>query len=614
MPCVPCAEQRKTAKNLGVLRKYRIFVPQRKDCGMKCLKTIFCSKWLRLTLWVLVGVIVSIVLLGTIVFNSGYVQNKIISMATDALSEELQTEVSIDYFRLHVLGQRLSICGVTLKDRQQRDMLKVEELWGNFRLLPLLKGRVVLKECRMRGLDLFLVKPKDGPANFQFLFEATKKDGGKKKKPEDNAFQLDLRHALAKDVHVRYNDNEYQLAEAKYTFWRDRRHIDIKGLNIRSDNHKPRRNTNKPHRGAFDAGHLDLTADMGIDILSTEKDSIRLLLTNCCAVDSVAGINLTDVRSDITVRGRQILLSDLVIQQTETRLDIPKAEIILPKDSTETLKYKTDSISGRVMLRDISKPFAPVLKHFSVPLNLKVSLDGTGHSMRFSGIHVDTDDKLLIINATGLMRDFVKSRDITFHFEVHDMVAKHGIKDKIINQFTGRKFLMNQVYALGVVKYHGSFDILWKKQQFRGLMNTYMGDIDFEFQLDGTTKYLTGRVSTDSVRLGDLFQLKKLGNIDCSATFSIDYSKQRTAEIRKDKGGKLPIGHVEADIRKVTYRNIDLKNIHTDINSDGAVAQGDVTLMGRFTDLMLQFSFTNTTEMHKMKVKPKLRFRKMVDN
>ena len=211
------------------------------------------------------------------------------------------------------------------------------------------------------------------------------------------------------------------------------------------------------------------------------------------------------------------------------------------------------------------------------------------------------------------MRNFAKARDLTLHFEVHDMVAKPGIKDKIINQFTVKKYMMYQIYALGVVKYHGSFDILWREEQFRGLMNTEKGDVDFEFQLDESTKYLTGRASTNALHLGDLFNMKNLGNIDCSATFKIDYSKQRTAEMRKVKGGKLPIGEVGADIRSVEYRNISLENLLVSMESDGALAEGLVTLKGNMTDLMLEFSFTNTAEMQKIKVKPRLKYRHMIE-
>lgn len=605
-------------------------------------------KTLVYTLKVL-GVVAVVLLLATIIIsNSSYVQNKIIGLATDAIKKELNAEVQIGHVDINLLGQRASVSDVVLKDQQNRDMLSVKEIWGNLRLLPLLRGRVVLKEFSVSDVDMLVVQPEEGPANYQFILDATKKD---KKKKKSSVFQLDLRHALLKHLNVKYNDEQFQLEQAIYSFWRGKhkltvhhlqtdvtkhmkkdtidwhfdtgmvtatvdddgkKRVDIKGLRIISDNHKPRRNTNRPHRGAYDRGHLDITADMGIDILHYGKDTLSARLANCCISDSVTGIDFKDVTTDIAVSGKRVHLSDLMIQQASTKITVPEGEIVLPdKKKGTSLQYRADSITARVMLKDISQPFAPVLRKFSIPLNLRVSLRGTNKGMTFRGIHVDTDDKKFVVNATGIMRNLDKGRDFALHFDVHDMVAKPGIKDKIINQFTVKKYMMYQVYALGVIKYHGSFDILWRKEQFRGVLNTEKGDIDFDFQLDGNTHYLTGNANTDRLKLGELFELKRIGNIDCSATFSIDYSKKRTAEIRKEKGGKLPIGKVTADIRKVEYRKLPLKNILANIDSDGAVADGNITLKGSLTDLMVEFSFTNTTEMHKMKVKPKLKFRNM---
>jgi len=575
-------------------------------------------KRLRRFLLIIFAVIVVLFSLTMVVFHSSYVQNKIIGMATETLSKELQTEIQIEHVGLNLLGQRVSIKGVRLKDQHKRELLLVKEIWGNFRLRPLLQGRIVLKELRVEGIDALLYKPKDGPANYQFLLDATKKDKKdkkKKKKKGGSAFKLDLQHAIAKQVHVRYNGEDYLLEQAVYSLWRDLQHVDVKGLHFKTDNHKPRKNTNKPHRGAFDAGHMDVVADIGVDILRADKDTVRLALTQCCLSDTTAGFDIHDMKADILISGKHIHLSDVTFQQISTKFDIPQADIMLPDKKKGTfLNYRADSIFVRTMLKDISQPFAPVLRRFSIPLNVRCSLDGNASGMNFRRAHVETDDRKLVINATGVMRDMNKKRALNLHFDVHDMVAKPGIKDKIINQFIVKKYMMYQVYALGVVKYHGSFDILWRKQQFRGLMNTEMGDLDFEFQLDGNTKYLTGRVSGDDVNLGDLFKLKRIGKIDCSATFDIDISKKRTAEIRKEKGGKLPIGHVNADIREVDYRNIKIHNIMADIKSDGAEAHGDVTFKGSLTDLMLEFMFTNTDEMHKMKVKPHLKFRKMVND
>ena len=579
---------------------------------MRIRKIFTFPRWLRLTLTAFVAVVVCLLLVLTIGVNTSFVQGKIISLATEALSKELQTEVQIKDIDVNIFGQRVSVYGVRMQDQNRRELLQVKEIWTNFRLLPLLKGRVELKEVKISGVDMLLSKPEDGPANYQFLLDRNKKKG-KKKKSKPSIFSLDLRHAMVSGVNVRYNDQDYLLEKAVYSFWREQRHVDIKGLHFKTDNHKLRKNTYKPHRGYFDVGHLDLVADLGLDISRIGKDTLAGVISKCNVTDTVTGFYFNSLRAGIVYSNKQIHLSDVSFNQVSTRFDIPEADIILPdKKLDRKLHYTADSIYVRTFLKDIARPFAPVLRNFSIPLNVRVGLDGTPQSIVLRGIHVNTDDNLLMINSTGVLRN-LKGRDFKLHFEVHDMVARPGIKDKIILQFPGKKHMLYQLYALGVVKYHGSFDILWRKQQFRGLLNTEKGNIDFEFQLDGNTKYLSGRASTDSLELGDLFKLKKIHDVAASATFNVDISKPRTAEIRKKKGGKLPIGEVTADISRIGYKNIHLKNIFADIESDGAVAEGTVTMKGSLTDLMLEFYFTDTEAMHQMKVKPRLKFRSLVN-
>ena len=579
---------------------------------MRIRKIFTFPRWLRLALTAFVAVVVCLLLVLTIGVNTSFVQGKIISLATEALSKELQTEVQIKDIDVNIFGQRVSVYGVRMQDQNRRELLQVKEIWTNFRLLPLLKGRVELKEVKISGVDILLSKPEDGPANYQFLLDRDKKKG-KKKKSKPSIFSLDLRHAMVSGVNVRYNDQDYLLEKAVYSFWREQRHVDIKGLHFKTDNHKLRKNTYKPHRGYFDVGHLDLVADLGLDISRIGKDTLAGVISKCNVTDTVTGFYFNSLRAGIVYSNKQIHLSDVSFNQVSTRFDIPEADIILPdKKLDRKLHYTADSIYVRTFLKDIARPFAPVLRNFSIPLNVRVGLDGTPQSIVLRGIHVNTDDNLLMINSTGVLRN-LKGRDFKLHFEVHDMVARPGIKDKIILQFPGKKHMLYQLYALGVVKYHGSFDILWRKQQFRGLLNTEKGNIDFEFQLDGNTKYLSGRASTDSLELGDLFKLKKIHDVAASATFNVDISKPRTAEIRKKKGGKLPIGEVTADISRIGYKNIHLKNIFADIESDGAVAEGTVTMKGSLTDLMLEFYFTDTEAMHQMKVKPRLKFRSLVN-
>ena len=608
------------------------------------------SKATRLTLKILAVIIAILVLITVIIANSSFVQDKLVGLVTDALSKELNTEVKIDHVKLNLLSMSASIEGIKLKDQQQRDMLKVGRIWGHMRVLALLRGEILLRKCEVDDINALLIKPKDGPANYQFRLASTKKEKQPKDSTKKSAFRFDLKDAVVNGIHVKYNDKEYDLSQAFYNHWRgehtitvhhlkadwqkqtkkalvkwhldsgtltasipdknkEKIRVDIKGLELKSDCDLPRRNTGKPHHGAFDDRHFNLQADLGIDVVNIGKDSTQLKLTNGCVKDTIAGIDLTELKSDITISGKHITLTNAVVQQVTTRLDIPKGHILLPdKEKGTSLSYYADSIKGRVMLKDISQPFAPVLHKFSIPLNLSVSLDGNGDGMLFKDIHVNTDDNKLTINSMGMLRNLKDGHKLNLHFEVYEMVAKPGIKHKIINQFSVKKYMMTQIFAMGLIRYAGSFDILWKRQQFRGLLDTEKGDIDFNFELDGINKYVTGNVSTDSLKLGELFQLEKIGNIDCSASFKIDISKTRTAVMRKQKGGKLPIGHMDADVKKIGYRNINMKNIVANIESDGAIANGDVTLKGSLTDLVLQFSFTNTDEMHKMKIKPRLKF------
>ena len=611
-------------------------------------------KGIRIALKTL-GVIIAILALATLIIaNSSYVQKKLVSIATDALSKQLETEVCVEHVGLNLLNMSATIEGILLKDQQQRDMLKVKRIWGRVQPLALLRKEIRLRKAEVDSIDVHLIKPEDGPANYQFLLDSSKKSN---RQPKDStkrsAFKFDLKDAEVKGIHVSYNDAIYEISQAFYNHWRGahsitihhaktdwqkqtkkalvrwhldsgtltatipengKKHVDIKGLELKSNCDLPRRNFGKPHHGDFDDRHFNLQADFGIDILHTDKDSVQLRLTKGCVKDTIAGIDLTELTSDITICGKHITLSNAVVQQVTTRLDIPKGHIYLPdKKKGTSLSYNADTIKGRVMLKDISQPFAKVLHKFSIPLNLSVSLSGTNEGMLFKDIHVNTDDNKLTINAMGILRNLRDARKLALHFEVYQMKAMPGIKDKIINQFTVKKHMMYQVYALGLIRYAGSFDILWKKQQFRGLLNTEKGDINFNFELDGNTKYLTGKVSTDSLNLGELFKLKQISDIDCTAGFKIDISKARTAIMRREKGGKLPIGHVDADIRKVGYRTIHMKNIVANIESDGAIANGDVTLKGSLTNLVVQFSFTNTDEMHKMKIKPKLNFKRDKD-
>lgn len=596
----------------------------------------------------------------SLIINYGPVQNKIVAEATKALQEKIPTNISIDNIRVNLINQKASISGVEVEDLQNRKMLQLNKAYAEIKFLPLLSGKIVLKGGEVEGLKALIVKPsKEEPGNYQFLIDAFQKkdnkDQTKKETKKDNAkrFAIDLSHIKIYDINVKYNDFDIHLERGNYTRELRGNHfvilqngqtkweamtkkgkesrtvgigtltgvltetgekiVTLNDFRYQTDNHKPRKNANKPKRGFFDMGHLDITADLKMTFNHISKDSINATVTKGYASDSITGMDIKDLRFTVAANKHQAHITDLTVLQKSTSIRVPEADINFPDKAKGTgLSYIARNITGKAFLTDISRPFAPVLSNFKLPLLLKLKLTGTDNSMEFRNVRVYTEDRKFVCASTGIMRNMNDAKKLTLHFEVIDMVAKPGIKDKIINQFPVKKFMMRQLYALGTIRYHGNFDILWKKEQFRGKLNTEVGNINFEFSIDNTDKYLTGSVNTNDVVLGKLFEVKDLGVIDCKADFSIDISKPRTLKMRQQKGGKLPIGTIDAQVNDCVYKTSHFRDLYATINSDGALAEGNAELRGKHTALVVNFSLTNTEQMSKMKIKPGLKFREMI--
>ena len=389
----------------------------------------------------------------------------------------------------------------------------------------------------------------------------------------------------------------------------------VKQAHYKNDNHLPRKNTGKPKRGFFDAKHLEVIADFHVVLDSISKNGITGHLNEFTAKDSITGIDIRKLQAKFKYVKDKIDLRDITVQQKSTVLNVTSGEIVLPsKKEGREFSYSTGVITGKAYLKDISRTFAPVLKNFTLPLNLSLTMKGTNNSISFRNVKVNTDDNKLQLAATGGITDLKDKYKLHVRFDIGSMTAQTGIAEKIINQFATKKLMMNQLNRLGNIRYTGSFDVLYKKEIFRGLMKTGAGDLNFEFALDELNKYVNGKVCSKNLELAKVMDMKKLGPMDASANFTIDISKPRTAQMRKKKGGKLPIGFFNATINDVSYMGIHVRHLTATLNSDGAVASGDVYQSGKIRDLFFSYSFTDTDDMQKMKMsKPSIRFHKMTE-
>lgn len=598
---------------------------------------------------VLAAVLVLMIVMG-VLLNTDAFQNKVLRRATQMLSEKLNTEVKIDSVSIGFFSNDVRLRGVSIEDLEHRKMLQMEQLTVRMEMFALLRKEVNITSAHVAGLSAELYKPEDGPANYQFLIDAFKKDKQPEEKPAEKKSKLSLsvKDVLLERISVKYNESSAQLKRLKYEErLSGARHAKLEGLDAQwvahlkrgpqdckagigvlelqekdrkgqavignlyfwSDNHLPRKNKGKPKRGAFDNGHMDMKANLKLSFTIPDNDRIVAKMERCEVNDDVAGIHVKDLTLGVTATKEKLAMENIVVNLENTTVNIAHADLQLPsKKRGVKLAYKTSLITGQTLLKDISKPFAPVLSKFSLPIKFSTYMSGDDYEMKFDSILVGTLDDKLHVEAVGRLKELKDKYKLDVRFHVSKMHAKGDVKARIINQFPVKKFMMKQVDALGNISCVADIIVLWKHEQFQGVLHTAVGKLDFSFGINENTKYLNGTVRSPGIDIGRAFDLDDFGPVSCKADFTFDISKPRTAVMRRKKGGKLPMGSVKAHVDEASFKKVKFRNIQADIVSDGAVADGKLNVMGKRTDILCSFSFTNTESLRKMKIKPGIRF------
>ena len=571
-------------------------------------------------LGVLVGILFIVAIIAGMLLNSPSMQNKLLSRATQLLSEKLQTRVVIDSIHIGFFSDKIRLYRMEVEDLQQRKMLQIDYLTAEISMMSLLHREINIKEINVRGMKAQLFKPSlDSAANYQFVLDAfkpTKKKEEEKKEKSDSKTSLafNLNKVTLHQINMAYhhatkNGQQTTQLAAENIMYKHRRKVEVDSLHLKIDNHLPPKYVDKPNRGKFDTGHLDIVANLKATIRHANKDYVQGSLTECNVKDVASGLNITDLRCEFKQEKEWLHLNEVAIALPHTTLAFKEAEIQLPsKKQGKPFLFRTSDITGNILLADISQPFAPVLKNFKQPLTLNTKFSGTDSTLIFQDVFVKTPDNKLQVKASGSIKGLKGKDNQNIHFDVQDMRTPVSTVEHIINQFSVKKFMIKQLRALHTIHYVGSFDVKGKREEFRGDIGTAYGNIHFSLALDGKNDYLNGNVQTKAFQLGKVMDFPDIGNVACRAGFQIDISKQRTARMRRQKGGKLPIGHVDASIHEASYKSVKVTDIEANIVSDGAIAEGKLKKLGSFAHLLCSFSFTNTDEMQKTKIKPSIHF------
>ena len=77
--------------------------------------------------------------------------------------------------------------------------------------------------------------------------------------------------------------------------------------------------------------------------------------------------------------------------------------------------------------------------------------------------------------------------------------------------------------------------------------------------------------------------------------------------MRKQTGGKLPFGNVNATLYEVSYKKIKVKDLLVDIKCKGGLVEGNVSQKNKGLDWACDFSFTDIDKLGNIKIKPKVK-------
>lgn len=561
-------------------------------------------------------IIAMVLLLGaaTLLLNTSYVQQRLLQKAVSMLAEKLNTRVEVDSVSVNLFVPSMALYGLRIDDQQGDSLLRMEQLTAQVSVVNLWKRQFLIQQVNTEGLDAKLVQnATDSVPNYQFLIDAFKKkdtpeksEGPKAKKKWDvtlhpKHFRMERTHLCSlrdgKKNELTIQQLDLKRKDKEYRF-------NIDGLQLATDNGMPRKKSTASHKERFDAGHLSLTATLKGTAQLLGKDSIRVALTQGTIQDPKTGIDIHDLHLNAGIKPRKaITLTDMDLKQGSTTLSLARVHISLP-DTTAArpLSYEVEDLTGQVILHDIAKPFVPALKNFYLPLQLSASLSGTADQIAFPLIQVATNDRRLTLSANGRITHLGKGQQPIVNFNVTQLRSKQGMAEKVINQFIVKKLMMNQLRQLGDISYKGHFNVAQRCETFTGRLDTKAGALNFRFNIDGNNGRLLGSFNSPAIKVGQVMEMPNIGDVDCQAEFNIDISKMRTAKIRGNKDGKLPIGTVTALINDCSYKRTHVRNISINIQSDGTNATGDILQQGNRRQISCEFIYNENDPKHKLRI------------
>lgn len=165
-------------------------------------------------------------LLLRVIISYPVVQNKLVSWATEYLSDRLNTTVQIDYIEIDFFD-KFSMDNFLVEDLDGDTLLFAEKLTADFALVSFLRGRTYLDELYLKNAQVNVIAPKNGQiSNIQFILDSFFPPGPPEKPTPEKPIKWDFNikkirlEAIQAIIYNHYDGilMEYGLKDAVFDF------------------------------------------------------------------------------------------------------------------------------------------------------------------------------------------------------------------------------------------------------------------------------------------------------------------------------------------------------------------------------------------------------------
>src|SRR2546425_1959204 len=160
-------------------------------------------------LWLALAVVAALLVAGILVFALAFDPNRykddIERMALERTGRTLRLQGELKLVFFPSLGA--GVGGVTLSERgSQREFISLQSARASVKLMPLLRGQVIVDAVRVSGLTAQIVRNKDGSYNFSDLLEGKAEKPGPKRKEQSAPVIFDIAGVDIDRAAVAYRD------------------------------------------------------------------------------------------------------------------------------------------------------------------------------------------------------------------------------------------------------------------------------------------------------------------------------------------------------------------------------------------------------------------------